>query len=610
MQTDTKFKDALPEATVARIRDILAAHGIDAVESALPSGVRHCHSMRLSVRNTAFGANGKGMTEAYSRASGYAEFMERLQAGYLRRRIWREQLLDFPDERQMTPDACAASCAAWLGALRTHSEAILGRSVSLGQVYRKVFEADGEAETVAALPFWEPATGEVAYFPKRAMAFLYNTNGLAAGNNLVEAAVQALSEVYERHNLLRMFFGSFTPPTIPDDYLRRVPKVWEIIESLRAEGLTVLVKDCSLGEPFPLVAAVVIDRPNHAYHVHLGAFPAFEIALERSFTEMFQGRSLQTVTDTASLAPADPKTRTNAELIRFLTTGCGRYPLSFFSEPPTYPFRPFPDRSGASNEALFRDFADYLAAKGCRLYLRDVSYLGFPSVRVVVPGMSEVMPTQLADRFPIAWMLERHRESVLRPMELDAEMRAELRSLLDYLAACYGPDAMDYLFLTGWDPDRGNRNVSRVLGRLLFAWAEWERSPRRAMELARSCFACMEPGETGEIACLSAFWEQLSGGADRGRVRAALSKLYGADLAARADGALEEGKNPFAQYLLRCDPAVCAACPYHPTCTGWPTDDLIEKVRAIVAANAAGAGTDALRECFERLVSHGIQLHP
>ena len=601
MNQDIKFKDALPENTVARIQGILAAHGIETAEDAIPSGVRHCHSMRVSVKDVNFGANGKGMTEAYSLASGYAEFMERLQAGYLRRRIWRDQMLDFPDEKQMTPDAVGASCAKWLEDMRRGCSAELGRQLSPVQIWQKVFEADGDAETVAALPFYEPRTGETVWFPKKAMAFLYNTNGLAAGNNLVEAAVQSLSEIYERHNLVRIFFGDFVPPTIPDEYLRGFPKVYEIIEELREAGLKVLVKDCSLGEPFPLCAAVVIDETNHAYHVHLGAFPDFSIALERSFTEMFQGRTLRNVTDVQSVVAGDSKRRSNAELIDFLTNGCGRYPLSFFSEEATYPFRPFPDRSDRSNAELLTEYLDYLEGKGCSVYLRDISYLGFPSIRVVVPGMSEIMPTLLADRFPIAWMLERHEKTPLHLMDLNPEERGEYRQLLDYLLRNYGLKACNYVFLTGRSLDRNSHNVSRFLGFMVYAWLEWERRPAEALRIAKGAIPLAKPESAGYLACLLAFREQLEAGADRKLIRSAFSVLYGEKTAAEVDAVLAAGENPFARFLIRCTPELCERCPYHESCSGWTSAAFIEKIRGIVAQFDAEASHKQLRETFAGL---------
>lgn len=598
MTSDTKYKDALPRETVERIRGILAAHGIDTEESAVPSGVKNCCSMRVSVKGVEFGANGKGMTEEYSRASGYAEFMERMQAGYLQRRIWRDQMVDFPDEKQMSFDECGEACADWVAAMQRSLSELFGRSVPTELIRRKLFEAEGESETVTVIPFYNPLRDRMCWFPKKAIPFLYSTNGLAAGNNLVEASVQSLSEIYERRNLVRMFFGSVVPPTIPDEYLRRFPKPYEVIQSLREAGLEVLVKDCSLGEPFPLVAAVVIDRARHAYHVHLGGFPVFEIALERSFTEMFQGRTLQGVADTDAVAGGDARQRSNAELIRFLTVGSGRYPLSFFSEPPSYPFRPFPDRSAMSNEDMLREYLDYMATRGHEPYIRDISHLGFPSVRILVPGVSEIMPNQLLDSFPIAYFLERYKDAPLRLEELDEIERAEFHLLLDQLAVNYGQNAYDLLFLSGKNLDKDDRNVSRFLGRMIYAWLEWERDPAGSVAIARSALPAAKPEDERYLSCLAVFFEHLAAGGDRERIRSGAAALYGEDTAAEADRVLAAGENPFARYLVRCAPSRCPDCPYRAGCTAMATDAFVQKIRGVVAGFDSEAAFARLRRTF------------
>ena len=104
--------------------------------------------------------------------------------------------------------------------------------------------------------------------------------------------VQGFSEIQERYCQYQFLFRHLTPPDVPEDYLAQFSVASRIIRSIRAAGYDVVVKDCSLGEGYPVVCTAVIDRKTHQYHVHLGANPVFEIALERSLTEIFQGRNL------------------------------------------------------------------------------------------------------------------------------------------------------------------------------------------------------------------------------------------------------------------------------------------------------------------------------
>ena len=78
---DEKFKENPPGETVDRLKRILGSIGIETVAHSFPSGIENCHSVRVSAKTGFPGQNGKGVTEEFALASGYAEFAERLQCG-------------------------------------------------------------------------------------------------------------------------------------------------------------------------------------------------------------------------------------------------------------------------------------------------------------------------------------------------------------------------------------------------------------------------------------------------------------------------------------------------------------------------------------------------
>ena len=53
---------------------------------------------------------------------------------------------------------------------------------------------------------------------------------------------------------------------------------------------------------------------------------------------------------------------------------------------------------------------------------------------------------------------------------------------------------------------------------------------------------------------------------DNERIFTILPKLFHVSTAARLEAALQDGKTPFDQYLLSCDPDNCAKCPYRSIC--------------------------------------------
>lgn len=94
-----KYKATNPVSTVTRIKGILGKLGILTSESYVESP--KFYSCRITVgngkiRDLNIGTNGKGSTFEYSLASGYAEFMERLQNNMLlfARRFATEEFLN------------------------------------------------------------------------------------------------------------------------------------------------------------------------------------------------------------------------------------------------------------------------------------------------------------------------------------------------------------------------------------------------------------------------------------------------------------------------------------------------------------------------------------
>ena len=86
--TDAEFKDARPVDTVNRIKEILKKYGVETVETWGESNVPNCYSVRVTIAGTKIGTNGKGVNKEFALASGYGEFMERLQMG----NIWKNKL--------------------------------------------------------------------------------------------------------------------------------------------------------------------------------------------------------------------------------------------------------------------------------------------------------------------------------------------------------------------------------------------------------------------------------------------------------------------------------------------------------------------------------------
>lgn len=70
--------------------------------------------------------------------------------------------------------------------------------------------------------------------------------------------------------------------------------------------------------------------------------------------------------------------------------GIGSYPYQFLSEDVTYQLTPVEDVSNLSNHEILDRMIKKIMNDGYDILIRDVSFLGFPSYHVIVPGMSEI----------------------------------------------------------------------------------------------------------------------------------------------------------------------------------------------------------------------------
>ena len=103
---ESHYKERNPGETVAYLQNLLRKAGVETEEQLVPKSSIDTYSMRINLRGTELGANGKGVTEAYMRASGYAELVERLQNGHINPWGWYQKhprgFWHCPDERQLS----------------------------------------------------------------------------------------------------------------------------------------------------------------------------------------------------------------------------------------------------------------------------------------------------------------------------------------------------------------------------------------------------------------------------------------------------------------------------------------------------------------------------
>src|SRR3546814_569946 len=120
---------------------------------------------------------------------------------------------------------------------------------------------------------------------------------MSAGNTLVEAQVQCLSEIFERAVKREILEAEIALPDVPREVLTKYPGILAGIQSLEEQGFPVLVKDASLGGTYPVMCVTLMNPRTGGVFASFGAHPSFEVALERSLTELLQGRSIEGLND-------------------------------------------------------------------------------------------------------------------------------------------------------------------------------------------------------------------------------------------------------------------------------------------------------------------------
>jgi len=391
-----KYKDEVPLRTIGKVKDILGGMGLLPIEKAWRNSLQGFYSVSVNIAGTDLSVNGKGTSHEYALASAYGELMERLQNLCTFRlsfdlspqALAHQGFYYAPDEILLSTDGLNAAGGEWLSAQLAGLDPSTDKDALLN-LWRGVTYEQLPAD-FAAVPYCNLHTGNLSYLPVKMTAKMYMSNGMCAGNTPEEALVQGIAELFERHVNQRIIREKIVPPTIPDGYVARFPRIAAMIAAIEARGACrVIVKDCSLGRGYPVVGIVYINLADQSYFVKFGAHPLFEIAAERTLTELLQGQDIGRM-----MGMREFSYRAGAEdgnnLMGILVNGSGVYPSEFFGLQTSYEFQGWDEIKADSNRELLRHLLVMLAVEGFQVYARDVSFLGFPAFQVIVPHFSEI----------------------------------------------------------------------------------------------------------------------------------------------------------------------------------------------------------------------------
>ncbi|MFP4261884.1 MAG: OsmC domain/YcaO domain-containing protein [Halomonas sp.] len=425
-------KDLPLEQTIANMSGMLAELGMKIEIASWRNIVPHVWS--LHIRDAASPmcfTNGKGATKESALCSALGEFIERLSCNFFYNdqffgeAIAGADFVHYPDEKWFPPGPDDALPEEILDA---HCREIYDPEGELRGSHLVDTNSGRADRGIVSLPFVRHSDGETVYFPSNLIENLYLSNGMSAGNTLAEAQVQCLSEIFERAVKKQIIEQELVLPDVPDEVLARYPEIVEGIEALEAQGFPVLVKDASLGGRFPVMCVTLMNPRTGGVFASFGAHPSFHVALERSLTELLQGRSFEGLNDFpaptfSSLAVTEPN-----NFVEHFIDSSGVISWRFFSDRADFAFCDwnFSGSNAQEAESLF----GILDALGLEAYVAIHEDLGAPVCRILVPGFSEVYPVE-----DLVWdntnMALDYREEILNLHRLDDEALADLLERLE-----------------------------------------------------------------------------------------------------------------------------------------------------------------------------------
>jgi ribosomal protein S12 methylthiotransferase accessory factor len=219
---------------------------------------------------------------------------------------------------------------------------------------------------------------------------------MSAGNTLAEAQVQCLSEIFERAVKREILEGEIALPDVPQEVLAKYPDILVGIRSLEEQGFPVLVKDASLGGVYPVMCVTLMNPRTGGVFASFGAHPSLEVALERSLTELLQGRSLEGLNDLPPPTFASEAVTEPNNFVEHFIDSSGIVSWRFFSAKPDYDFVEwnFSSHGENANAQEAKTLFGILKDLGKESYVAVYDQLGATACRILVPGYSEVYPIE------------------------------------------------------------------------------------------------------------------------------------------------------------------------------------------------------------------------
>ncbi len=446
-------KDLPLEETIANMSAILAGLGMKIEISSWRNIVPNVWSLHIrDAQSPMCFTNGKGSTKESALASALGEFIERLNCNFFYNdQFWGQDIANaafvhYPDEKWFQPGPNGELPTEILD---DYTREIYDPENELLGTHLYDTNSGNKARGICSLPFVRQSDGETVYFPSNLIENLYLSNGMSAGNTLAEAQVQCLSEIFERAVKRDIIAGEIALPDVPEDVLAKYPRIVEGIKGLEEQGFPVLVKDASLGGKYPVMCVTLMNPRTGGVFASFGAHPKLEVALERSLTELLQGRSFEGLNDLPKPTFSRNAVTEPNNFVEHFIDSSGVVSWKFFSAQSDYEFVEWDFTGKGDNEAEAAILFKILEDMGKDAYMAVYQHLGATACRILVPDYSEIYLVE-----DLIWDNTNKaldfREDILNIHRLDEE---QLEALVERLEEVEVDDYTDIVTLIGIEFD-------------------------------------------------------------------------------------------------------------------------------------------------------------
>ncbi|MBW2259208.1 MAG: YcaO-like family protein, partial [Deltaproteobacteria bacterium] len=330
----------LPSNTINRIKDGLRRLDLDVQYR--PFHVSdNIHWGRVWVDSIRIVCEGKGTTPELAEASAHAELTERLSAG-LFYPVFEEQVR-FNVPALYNEETNRFLNYEWMeGYVHAHQDDLENPLKIDDLLAAESHLTDKDVEDIKnsrMARHWVDGFSivreETVKVPVNFVAYIHGSNGMAAGNTVEEAIIQATCEIFERYAQIQIIKPEKTIPTIDIDSIDN-PLIKDMVEFYQGQNINVMIKDLSLDGLLPAIGVLFINnnlRHDRLEHKMLIVGTSFHLdeALRRCLLEGVQGRETLRAPRPQLDKPLVHRSRVN-DLYMLMRCGVSMKDISFLEQ--------------------------------------------------------------------------------------------------------------------------------------------------------------------------------------------------------------------------------------------------------------------------------------